>query len=66
MAEKKLITKSKKTGAAVQRNAANGKSANKSSASKSRRNGSNLTANELTLIAWKHIYAKRDRFGKFE
>lgn len=66
MAQKKPITKSKRSVATVQRDAANGKSANKSPASKSRRNGSNQTANELTLIAWKQIYAKRDRFGKFD
>lgn len=66
MAQKKPSAKSKKTVATVQQNAANGKSANKSQASKSRRNGSNQTANELTLIAWKQIYAKRDRFGKFD
>jgi hypothetical protein len=66
MAQKKPITKSKKTVVAVQRNAANGKSANKSPASKSRHNGSGQTANDLTLIAWKQTYAKRDRFGKFD
>lgn len=66
MPEKKAITKSKKNADAVQRNAVNGKSVNKSPAPKSGRNGSNKTANELTLIAWKQIYAKRDRFGKFD
>jgi hypothetical protein len=66
MSQKKPTAKSKMRAVAVQRKTDNGKSAVKASASKSRRNGSNLSANELTLIAWKQIYAKRDRFGKFD
>jgi hypothetical protein len=66
MPEKKRITKSKKTVATAQRSAANGKGTKKSPASQSHRNGSNQTANELTLIAWKQTYAKRDRFGKLD
>jgi hypothetical protein len=66
MSQKKPIPKPKKNIAALRRNGANGKGADKSSASKSSRNGSNKTANELTLIAWKQTYAKRERFGKFD
>jgi hypothetical protein len=66
MSQKKPAAKSKTRAVAVQRERANGKIDGKPSVSKSRRKGSNLTANELTLIAWKQIYAKRDRFGKFD
>jgi hypothetical protein len=34
-------------------------------AAKKRAKPRELSANELTLEAWKHTYAKRDRFGKF-
>ena len=43
---------------------ANGRNVKKTKTSKASRDGSELTANELTLRAWKHLYAKRDRFGK--
>ena len=65
MAQNKVITKSRKATTAP-RKAANGKNNSQAIVSKPRRNGSQMSANELTLIAWQHIYAKRERFGKFD
>jgi len=64
MAQKNMMTKSRAFSNGASGKNANGRSGKKTKVSKSNRNGSELTANELTLRAWKHLYAKRDRFGK--
>jgi hypothetical protein len=65
MTQKKVTTKSRRASNGASAKATNGKGAGKTAASKSNRNGSGLTANELTLRAWKKSYENRDRFGKF-
>jgi len=64
MTRKKQSTSSKKS--AASRNGANGKGSAKTSISKRGRKKRELTANELMLIAWKSLYEKRERFGKFD
>jgi hypothetical protein len=65
MSEKKPVAKSRTKMRSVDaETSANGRGAEKKLSSK--RKKSQLTANELTLIAWKHLYAKRDRFGKLD
>ncbi|OLE52563.1 MAG: hypothetical protein AUG51_17440 [Acidobacteria bacterium 13_1_20CM_3_53_8] len=54
MARKKEGTSSKKSNSS--RNGANGKGTGKTSASKRGRKKRELTAEELTLIAWKKTY----------
>ena len=57
-------TKAKKTARTIAKKAIAKRAAKK----RSRREHEALTrrANESTLMAWKEIYAKRDRFGKFD
>lgn len=64
MAGKKETAKAKKVGSAS-RKAANGKNLGKTAA-KQRRKKSDLTANELMLLAWEKIYANRHRFVKLD
>jgi len=65
MAQKKVVTKTRRDPNGTVIKGSNGKGNGKTATPKTSRDGSEPTANELTLRAWKHLYAKRDRFGKF-